>query len=49
MVIICADATHSQIKQLLAAGASDYVTKPIDVRRFLEIVDGTLGGGSIEG
>lgn len=38
VVIVSADATHNQIRRLLLAGASDYLTKPIDVRRFLEVV-----------
>ena len=45
VVIISADASPGQIRRLLAAGARDYVTKPIDVRRFLEIVDENLGEG----
>lgn len=44
VVVVSADATVRQIKRLLAAGASDYLTKPLDVKRLLEIIDG-LGGG----
>jgi len=39
VVMISADATQGQIKRLLAAGADGYVTKPLDVKRFLETVD----------
>lgn len=39
VVILSADATPGEIKRLLAAGAVDYVTKPIDVAVFLR----TLG------
>ena len=42
VVVISADATHAQVERLRAAGAADYLTKPIDVRRLLEIA----GGGS---
>ncbi len=42
IVVISADATPGQIERLLAAGAESYLTKPLDVRRFLEIVDGIL-------
>ena len=38
VVILTADATPSRLEQLLEQGASDYVTKPIDVKRLLEIV-----------
>jgi DNA-binding response OmpR family regulator len=39
--MISADATSAQIERLRAAGASDYLTKPIDVRKFLTLVDAT--------
>lgn len=39
VVIISADATQDQLRKLLAAGAKHYLTKPIDVDGFLEIVD----------
>jgi PAS domain S-box-containing protein len=42
VVVVSADATVSSVKRLLANGAADYVTKPIDVARFLEILDRTL-------
>lgn len=45
VVVVSADATPGQIRRLLASGAADYLTKPIDLERFLEIVDGHLGGG----
>ena len=41
IVMISADATDAQIERLRAAGASDYLTKPIDVRAFLALVDAT--------
>jgi signal transduction histidine kinase/CheY-like chemotaxis protein len=42
VIVVSADATPGQIRRLLEAGASDYLTKPIDVRRLLEVVDATL-------
>ena len=41
IVMISADATAAQIERLHAAGASGYLTKPIDVRAFLALVDAT--------
>jgi len=41
IVMISADATSAQIGRLRASGANDYLTKPIDVRTFLAIVDST--------
>lgn len=35
VVILSADATPGEIKRLLAAGAADYLTKPIDVAMFM--------------
>ena len=42
VVIISADATRSQIRRLRAAGADEYLTKPLDVKRFLEVVDDAM-------
>lgn len=42
VVILSADATPGEIKRLLAAGAADYLTKPIEVPAFLRIVDDIL-------
>jgi CheY-like chemotaxis protein len=42
VVVVSADATPRQIERLRAAGAREYLTKPIDVARFLEIVDQVL-------
>jgi PAS domain S-box-containing protein len=39
VVIISADATRAQVERLRAAGARDYLTKPIDVPRFLVLLD----------
>jgi signal transduction histidine kinase/ActR/RegA family two-component response regulator len=42
VVVLSADATARQIERLRAAGAADYLTKPIDVPQFLRIVDEVL-------
>ena len=39
VVVVSADATERRIKELLAAGARAYITKPLDVQRFLEAVE----------
>jgi CheY-like chemotaxis protein len=44
VVIVSADATTGQVQRLLAAGAADYLTKPLEVSRFLAIIDQTLSG-----
>jgi len=43
VVVISADATPGQVERLLAAGAHRYLTKPFDVREFLEVLDDVLG------
>lgn len=44
IVVLSADATHSQIERMLAAGANAYLTKPIDVKEFLNVVGEMLAG-----
>jgi len=39
IVMISADATRSEIDRLMAAGAQHYLTKPLDIRQFLAVVD----------
>ncbi|MDP9100461.1 MAG: PAS domain S-box protein [Verrucomicrobiota bacterium] len=39
VMIVSADATPAQISKLKAAGARDYVTKPLDVQSFLDKVN----------
>ena len=38
MIVVSADATTGQIQRLLAAGATAYLTKPLDVQRFLDLL-----------
>jgi CheY-like chemotaxis protein len=42
VVVLSADATGRQREPLLAAGALDYLTKPIEVRALLEVIDRVL-------
>ncbi len=42
VVVISADATAHQEKRLRDAGAQDYLTKPLDVQKFLGIVERIL-------
>ena len=42
VIVISADAMTGQRERLLGAGAADYLTKPLDLRKFLEILDRTL-------
>ena len=39
VIMLSADATKSQINKLMVAGASDYLTKPLDVDRFLKAIE----------
>ncbi|MGH2734857.1 MAG: ATP-binding protein [Actinomycetota bacterium] len=43
VVVISADATRGQMDRLLGAGARDYLTKPLDVQRFLGVLEEVLG------
>lgn len=45
VLILSADATPSQVDRLRAAGAVDYVTKPLDMRSFLTSVRAAVGPG----
>jgi CheY-like chemotaxis protein len=42
VIMVSADATQGQIERLREMGATAYVTKPLDVRRFLELIGETL-------
>jgi CheY-like chemotaxis protein len=39
VVVLSADATPAQVARLRAAGAWEYLTKPIDVAQFLAVLD----------
>jgi signal transduction histidine kinase/ActR/RegA family two-component response regulator len=42
VVVVSADAMREQEERLLATGARAYLTKPLDVRYFLHVVDAVL-------
>ena len=46
VVMISADATPAQSVRVTAMGARHYLTKPLDIRRFLLVIDETLSGTS---
>jgi PAS domain S-box-containing protein len=43
VVMVTADATAGQVQRLLSAGASAYLTKPLDIAKLLSLVDEMLG------
>ena len=48
VIVISADATASQIKRLLSAGARAYLTKPLDVEEFFRVTSELLESGNGE-
>jgi CheY-like chemotaxis protein/two-component sensor histidine kinase len=44
VVVISADATRGQIQRLLAAGARNYLTKPLDIGEFFRVIEETMHG-----
>ena len=42
IVVVSADATPAQIRRFTEDGAFGYLTKPLDVARFLELIDSVL-------
>ena len=46
VVVVSADAMSRQVKRLLSAGAVDYLTKPLDLRKLGTVMRGILGKGS---
>ena len=42
VVVISADTTPSRIEQVLAAGACQYLTKPLDMKMLLALLDEAL-------
>jgi len=48
VVVISADATKRQMNRLMSAGAAHYLTKPLDVNKFFQVLDETNGIDSAE-
>jgi PAS domain S-box-containing protein len=44
VVVLSADAIRGQRDRLLRAGAVEYLTKPLNVKKFLQVLDQTLDG-----
>jgi signal transduction histidine kinase len=44
VVVLSADATPGQAERLRGEGAREYLTKPLDVRRLLEVIGAILSG-----
>jgi signal transduction histidine kinase/ActR/RegA family two-component response regulator len=44
VIVLSADATDGQIRRLLAAGAAEYLTKPLDVRGLIATVGRAIDG-----
>lgn len=42
VVIVSADATPGQIERLIFLGAHSYLTKPLDVKRFIQLIEELL-------
>jgi CheY-like chemotaxis protein len=42
VVILSADATPAQVRRLKAAGAIEYLTKPIEIPAVLQLLDDRL-------
>ena len=42
VVMVSADATPGQIERLLAGGAQSYLTKPLDIKLFIQLVEELL-------
>ena len=45
VVVISADATPGQTERLRAAGAREFLTKPLDVKKLIQLLDETLNEG----
>jgi CheY-like chemotaxis protein len=43
VLVLSADATEGRVESMLAAGASGYLTKPLDVAELLERIDALMG------
>ena len=42
VIMVSADATHRQIERLIALGAHSYLTKPLDVKLFMQLIEDLL-------
>jgi signal transduction histidine kinase/CheY-like chemotaxis protein/HPt (histidine-containing phosphotransfer) domain-containing protein len=49
VVVLSADATVTSVQRLLAAGVEDYLTKPFEISRLLNLIDRILHVGATPG
>ncbi len=45
VLVLSADATPRQVEHLMAAGAWSYVTKPLNVKEFIKVLNEALCAG----
>lgn len=43
VVIVSADGTSGQVERLVSLGAHTYLTKPLDVKNFVQLFEELLG------
>jgi CheY-like chemotaxis protein len=48
VTILSADATPGQINRLIQVGARDYLTKPLDVRKFIYLLERTISASAVQ-
>ncbi len=48
VVVLSADATEGQMERMLAAGAREYLTKPLNVTAFLHAIQEALTATPVE-
>jgi len=46
IVVLSADATPGQVRRFRDAGANEYLTKPLDLKLLLTLIDNYLGEGN---
>jgi CheY-like chemotaxis protein len=46
IVVLSADATPGQVRRFRDAGANEYLTKPLDLKLLLTLIDNYLGDGN---
>lgn len=49
IVVLSADATPGQVRKFRDAGANEYLTKPLDLKLLLGLIDNYLGEGTSSG
>jgi CheY-like chemotaxis protein len=43
VIVVSADATPSQVERLTSLGAQAYLTKPLNVKHFVRLIEELLG------